>query len=75
MLSQGMSQQKYLLVMGREIVDSKLIEKRLSWPAALNYAEDIDTSAVTYWVLIPLLLLIGIFSLRRWQKVANSYQC
>ena len=51
MFSQGMSQQKCLLVMGREIVDSNLIEKRLSWFAALNYAEGIDTSAVTYWYL------------------------
>ena len=74
MLSQGMSQRKSLLVMGRGLVDSKLTEKRLSWFDTLNYAEGIDTSAVTYWVLITLLLLIGIFSLRSWQKVANSYQ-
>ena len=63
------------MIMGRGLVDSKTTEKRLSWFATLNYAEGIDTSAVTYWVLIPLLLLIGIFSLGSWQKVANSYQC
>ena len=74
MLSQGMSQRKSLLVMERGLVDSKPTEKRFSWFATLNYAEGIDTSAVTYWVLIPLLLLIGIFSLRSWQKAANSYK-
>ena len=74
MFSQGMSQQKSLVIMERGLVDSKPSEKKLSWFATLNYAEDIDTSAVTYWVLIPLLLLIGIFSLRSWQKAVNSYK-
>ena len=52
MLSQGMSQRKSLLVMGRGLVDSKPTEKRLSWLATLNFAEGIDTSAVTLnWYL------------------------
>ena len=51
MLSQGMSQRKGLLVMGKGLVDSKPTEKRLSWFATLNYAEGINTSAVTCWYL------------------------
>ena len=44
----GMSQRKSLLVIRRGFIDSKPTEKRLSWFATLNYAEGIDTSAVTY---------------------------
>ena len=51
MLSQGKSQRKSLPVTGRVFVDSKPTEKRLSWFATLNYAEGIDTSAITYWYL------------------------